>query len=219
MLKIHPLAFAALTLPLLLAACGTATSTTLVTPDPVAMTTTTDTALVPISLGAGLDASVSSASLKSQGIPFADDGTPAVQTVRVRVFDAQHQPVLFDDHNAQLATGAHSFIELHPGGGRVTVQLTQGIYFFQAAGLASTAGTPLLAFGALDNQTVGGSATRNLNLLMTTLSGGTEALSLTSLLPVNSVVLGQNLDLMLNVQSPLSGGVRYQVPLTDTDSG
>ena len=60
----------------LLAACGSQTPTTASVPT-----------LIPLTLHLGGLDGVKSAALKPQGVPFKDDGTSAVQSVHVKVYE------------------------------------------------------------------------------------------------------------------------------------
>ena len=207
MFSIHRPAYAALTLPLLLmAACNQQA-----TVQPSSSTALSGSPLVSVVLSAPLGTVTA---LHTQGIPFADDGTPIVQHVHVRVFDEAGQPVRFDDANTQTASGTHAYVDLTPSQNACTLLLSPGKYSFQAAGLDDSSGSPLLAFGRLDNKVISGNDTSIL-LPLRTLIGKTDKVVLQTALPMNYVMPGQVFDVNLLVSTAASGGKSYPVPLSD----
>lgn len=154
----------------------------------------------------------SGAAIQTQGIPFRGDGSPAVQSVRVRVFDDKARLIRFDNRNMADPAGDREFVELTPGAATADVRLRPGTYSFQASGLTRSRGGTLLAFGRIENRAVNSAEAETLYLPLRTLVGN---VTLESALPVTSLVYGQQLDLLLTVETPEADGQRYTVPLSD----
>ena len=194
----------------LLAACGSQTPTTASVPT-----------LIPLTLHLGGLDGVKSAALKPQGVPFKDDGTSAVQSVHVKVYeeystDGGSVPLRFDADGNQNPNGSHDYIELTPAQMTAEIRLAPGTYDFEATGLTATTSGVALAYDLQSNQTItamGGPSEDSVTFRLRTLIG---EVSLEPVLPVNYVLPGQTLDLKLVVQTPeVAGGQRYAVPLTD----
>lgn len=214
-----------LALTALLAACGSQPSTTV----------PNSTALVPVTLSTESLAGLRGAELQPQGVPFNPDGSPAVQSVHVQVFNkyvtgGPNTPLRFDEAGHQDPKGSRDYIELtsakrssnYPDGpygvSSAEIYLAPGTYDFEAIGLTTNTEKIALAYQLLAGQQIGGAAgtfTKNQPLLLhlkTIL--GKASLEPTS--PVTAVYPGQELDLKLVVQTPeVAGGKRYDVPLSD----
>lgn len=201
----RPFVLAALTA--LLAACGAQTpSATSGSGDRVALTLRTD-----------LASALSGSALAPQGIPFRDDGKPAVQSVRVQVFvgfPEAGEALRFDAQGNEDPNGTRDFIELRPDASSVTVRLRPGTYFFRGIGLSSNKNGVALAVGDVPDREVGGSAPTVVNLPLKTLIG---RFALVPALPLKYVLPGQVFDVNFVVQTPEVNGKRYTVPLNDFD--
>ncbi|WP_412029082.1 hypothetical protein [Deinococcus yunweiensis] len=194
----------------LLAACGSQISTTASAP-----------ALVPLSLDVGNLGSVKSATLKAQGVPFNDDGTSAVQSVHVKVYEEYNTggsgiPLRFDADGNQTPNGSRNYVELTPDQTTTEIRLAPGTYDFEATGLTATTSGVALAYDLQSDRTInatGGPSEDTVTFKLRTLVG---QVSLEPVLPVTYVLPGQILDLNLVVQTPqIAGGRRYAVPLAD----
>ncbi|GHF62191.1 hypothetical protein HNQ07_004361 [Deinococcus metalli] len=121
---------AALSLPLLLAACGQNAAPT------AAASSGSTTALTLRAPFAGI---------KAQGVPSDGSGASTVTTIRVKVRDANGQLVHFDGQNVFRADGAQDVVTLTSAAPSATVLLPKGTYSFESAG--TSAGGTFLAYG------------------------------------------------------------------------
>jgi len=194
--KLHPLAFATLTLPLLLAACGSAST-------PVA----TAGDLVDLTLNSGLT-SVTSQGLKAQGLPT--NGTvSAVTFIKVNVKDAHGNLVTFDGSNVYKPGGTQTFITLSNTNPTAKLLLPRGTYSFENIGKASNGGQ-FLAYGQ-DNSVDLSPKNPSVNLTLHTLINAANS-TLIPKLPTTYVNTTDKLDLRLAVKTP---SATLDVPLSD----
>jgi len=195
MLKVHPTALAALTLPLLLAACGSA-----VTPPAGGDLSSSD--LVSLILNSGLTA------LTTQGLPT--NGTAsAVTYIKVNVKDASGNPVTFSGSNVYKAGGTQTFITLSNTDPTAKLLLPRGTYSFESIGKANATGS-FLAYGQ-DNGVDLSPKTPSVNLTLHTLINAANS-TLVSKLPTTYVNITDKLDLRLAVKTP---SATLDVPLSD----
>ncbi len=212
-----PRSLCLLALTVTLAACGNQS--------PVALTSSQD--LVSLTLRSDSVSPLTASALMPQGVPFNDDGTPAVQSVRVQVFnnagDDTGPLIRFDRWGNQSSNGIRDYIELTPESTTATIRLLPGTYDFESTGLTQNNGGVALAYQYLRAQPINGiekppEDRSNLkpgevNIHLKTLIGRVK---LEPSLPLNYVLPGQVFDLNLVVQTPdAGGGKRYSVPLAD----
>jgi len=196
MSKLHPLAFATLTLPLLLAACGSAST-------PVA----TGGDLVDLTLNSGLKA-IASQGLKTQGLPT--NGTvSAVTFIKVNVRDANGTLVTFDGSNVYKPGGTQTFITLSNSTPTAKLLLPKGTYSFENIGKETAAGQ-FLAYGQ-DTGIDLSAKNPSVNLTLHTLINAANS-TLASKLPTTYVNTTDKLDLRLAVKTP---SATLDVPLSD----
>ncbi len=141
-----------------------------------------------------------SGELAPQGIPFDDNGDPVVTYLRVEIFDENGNPVTPTE-------APQGFVELFDTAPSATLTLPAGGYTFVSYGYDTNDLVIWVAYGE-DSVTLSGN-TQVVQLFPKTLL---ESATLTPSAPVNAVVPGQQLDLMLTVTSPFSP---YTVPLAD----
>ena len=206
MSKVHPVAFAALTLPLLLAACGSAST-------PVANTPTASTPvatsgdLVSLTLNSGLT-TVTPQGLKTQGLPT--NGTAsAVTYIKVKVKDANGNPVTFSGSNVYKVGGTQTFITMSNTDPTAKLLLPRGTYSFENIGKETAAGQ-FLAYGQ-DNAIDLSPKNPSVNLTLRTLINAANS-TLVSKLPTTYVNTTDKLDLRLAVKTPAA---TLDVPLSD----
>ena len=194
MLKSHQPALATLTLPLLLAACGSAS-----TPGaPVAQSGE----LVSLTLNSGLN------KITPQGLP-STGGASAVTFIKVNVKDANGTPVTFDGSNVYKPGGTQAFITLSSAAPSTKVLLPKGTYSFENVGKATSNGT-FLAYGQ-DNGLNLSAQDPSVNLTLHTLISAANS-TLVSKLPTAYVNTTDKLDLRLAVKTP---DATLNVPLSD----
>ena len=147
--------------------------------------------------------------LSTQAIPF-ENGTAVITRFEVQVFDQNDILVKFDSENTIDPTGSVDTLTI-PLNGSLSVALSTGTYTFKSKAFApNKAGGPevLLAVGS-ESETVNVD-TSALSLEVKTI---TESYTFESNTPLNYIIPGQTVDLMLVVKAP--GG--YLVPLVDYD--
>jgi hypothetical protein len=135
-----------------------------------------------------------------QGIPVDDKGNPIITYLRVTLSDT----------NGNIVTppeAPQGFVELTNTTPRVTLTLPTGSYTFTSYGYEDNTGTNWIVYGE-DTVTLTGN-TRTVQVFPKTLLASA---TLTPSAPVNVVIPGQQLDLVLTVTSPLSP---YPVPFED----
>ena len=193
MLKSHPLVLATITLPLLLAACGSTTSA------PVAQTGD----LISLTLNSGLNR------ITPQGLPSIGAATSAVTFIKVNVKDASGNPVTFDGSNVYKPSGVQTFITLSSANPTTKLLLPKGTYSFENIGKATDGGA-FLAYGQDNGQDLS-ALDPSVNLTLHTLINVANS-TLASKLPVTYVNTTEKLDLRLTVKTPVAA---LNVPLSD----
>ncbi len=201
MKKVHSLAFAALTLPLILAACGSATSTPAASSEMVSLTLNSG-------LTVALPQALQAQGLKPLGLPSTGTAS-AVTYIKVNVKDSNGNPVSFDGNNVYKVGGAQSFITLSNTNPTTKLLLPKGTYSFESVGKDNQNGT-FLAYGQ-DNGKDLSALNPSVNLGLHTLMSQANS-TLTSKLPVNFVNTTDKLDLRLAVRTP---GMALNVPTSD----
>jgi Regulator of chromosome condensation (RCC1) repeat len=187
MSKVHPLTFASLTLPLLLAGCGTTAPTT----------SAANSDRVSVTLNSGLN-DVTSPGLASQGLP-STGGSSAVTFIKVNVKDASGTLVTFDGHNASQAGGPQTFITLSTATPTAKLLLPKGSYSFESIGKENATGL-FLAYGQDTAKDLSG-PNPTVTLSLHTLFSSANS-TLVSKLPTTTVNIGDRLDLRLAVKTP-----------------
>lgn len=206
------LVLATATLTALLSACSSTDTVGVRAPTAISGAATA-AELTTLTISAPLGAAAVAGSIQPQGIVFNDDGTAAV-TVRVRVYIGERL-IRFDNNNNAVTDGNRDFITLTQGQSSATVRLPPGVYSFVAAGVGADATGTLLAYGLSTAVRVDDTSPKSVTLPLHTLIGGEVGVSLTSDLPTTYLVIGQNLDLVLKVMSPIASAKAYTVPLDD----
>jgi len=196
MLKVHHTALAALTLPLLLAACGSAS------------TPASSGELVSLTLNSGLTAPASTQGLTPQGLPSTGT-TSAVTYIKVNVKDATGKALTFDGSNVYKVGGPQTFITLSNTDPTAKLLLPRGTYSFESIGKANATGA-FLAYGQ-DNAIDLSPKTPSVNLTLHTLISPANS-TLISKLPTAYVNTTDRLDLRLAVKTPTA---TLDVPLSD----
>lgn len=173
----HLLAFT--TLGLVLASCGQQTQVPVPTGDLVRLTLTS-----PLS------------ALKPQGLPTGPDGRSTVTYLKVKVKNAQGEPVTFNGENVYQQNGEQAFLTLNSAQPTATVVLPRGTYTFENIGRANIEGA-FLAYGTNDAIDLTQGST-NINLQLHALASQ-DATLFTDKLGWKSVATQDLLDLRLNV--------------------
>lgn len=145
--------------------------------------------------------------LSTQALPF-ENGTTAVSRFEVQVRDANNALVRFDSENTIDATGTVETLVIVPGES-LPISISTGTYTFTSSAYApdkAGGAEVILAIGT--NEVTITLDTTAVPLNVKTITVG---YSFESNVPLNYIVPGQTLDLMLEVRAP--GG--YSVPLAD----
>lgn len=207
MKKVLPV-FAALSLPMILAACGTAST-------PVGATTGP---LVSLRLGLGVPTST----FAPLGMPTGPNFDLVNAHLKIKVADSTGAPVTF--HNGVYAPSGTGdpFLTLNAANNfGATILLPKGRYTFETIGKdgtdeENTTGT-LLAYSKSALTPVDAS-TPNVRLTVHTVLNALNS-DLSPVLPVEDVYTNDTLDLRLRMRTSTANGATYTVPTSDFSIG
>ena len=148
-------------------------------------------------------------SLNTQAIPF-EGGSAVVSYFEIQVFDANDALVMFDSENVIDPAGATDTLTVALNDS-IEVALTTGDYSFKSKAYApnKAGGAEVVLAVGTDSATVNVDTT-SIGLGVKTIS---ESFTFQPSAPLNYIIPGQTLDMMLVVSAP--GG--YIVPLADYD--
>ena len=196
---------AALTLPMLLAACGNAT---VPAPTPASGDSLDITLTAPFPAAA------------PQGLPTDASGASTVKTITVRVKNGLGQVVTFNGQNVYQAGGSQSTLTLSSSAPSLAVRLPRGSYTFENVGKSS--GGTFLAYGTNPGIDLTQSANTTINLALHALASEakttfSDKMNWTSVVPQDILDLRLN---VLNVDGTLVPTTDYETPTYQVvDSG
>ncbi|WP_420595262.1 RCC1 domain-containing protein [Deinococcus sp.] len=196
---------AALTLPMLLAACGNAS---VPAPTPASGDSLDITLTAPFPAAA------------PQGLPTDASGASTVKTITVKVKNGLGQVVTFNGQNVYQAGGSQSTLTLSSSAPSLAVRLPRGSYTFENVGKSS--GGTFLAYGTNPGIDLTQSANTTINLALHALASEakttfSDKMNWTSVVPQDILDLRLN---VLNVDGTLVPTTDYETPTYQVvDSG